>query len=172
WQYRVHHVESSMLEPFTTLTAMMLRPVSNDTLELLGEGSLWIHVFILLAFLNFLPYGKHFHVLVGLPNVFLKRLPAQPRVSTSAKLSTPNLEKEEFGAKTFKDLTWKQALDVNTCTECGRCQTHCPTYLTGKPLTHKGVNQSLKHYLWDNEGLLVRGADESGEKKDPKLLVQ
>jgi Fe-S oxidoreductase/nitrate reductase gamma subunit len=172
WQYRVHHVESSMLEPFTTLTAMMLKPVSGDTLELLGEGSLWLHVFILMAFLNFLPYGKHFHVLVGLPNVFLKKLPAQPRVSTSAKLSTPNLEKEEFGAKTFKDLTWKQALDVNTCTECGRCQTHCPTYITGKPLTHKQVNQDLKHYLWDNEGLLVRGADESGEKKDAKLLVQ
>src|SRR5262249_7562057 len=140
--FRVYSTAWSWLEPATSVMAMALKPLSFDTIEALGKVSLWIHVLIMFVFLNFLPLGKHFHVLVGLPNVFLKALPPLPRVSTSAKLSTPNLEREEFGAKTFKDLTWKQALDVNTCTECGRCQTHCPTYLTQKPLTHKEVNQS------------------------------
>jgi len=100
-----------------------------------------------------LPHGKHFHVVVGLANVLLRRLPPveRPLISSSAALSTPNLEKEEFGAKVVTQLSWKQGLDVNTCTECGRCQTHCPTAITGKPLTHKAVNQAIKHFLWDHE---------------------
>ncbi len=47
----------------------------------------------------------------------------------------------------MKDLSWKEALDVYSCTECGRCQTHCPTYVTGKPLSHKEVNRALKHHV-------------------------
>ncbi len=144
-------------EPVTSAVAMMLKPVPTEVLHVAGVVSFWIHLTIIVTFLNFLPFGKHFHVVVGLGNVYLKRLPdpKTPLVSTSAKLSTPNLEKEEYGAKAFTDLSWKQALDVNTCTECGRCQTHCPTYITGKPLTHKAVNSSLKHFLWDNEKLLT-----------------
>ena len=48
---------------------------------------------------------------------------------------------------TVKDLSWKEALDTYSCTECGRCQTHCPTYVTGKPLSHKEVNRTLRHHL-------------------------
>jgi Fe-S oxidoreductase len=148
----------SSYEPVTSAVGMLLAPVSTETLHLLGSICFWGHIGIILTFLNFLPYGKHFHVITGLPNVALKTLPANPAkpISSSAKLPTPNLEKEEFGVKSFKDLSWKQALDVNSCTECGRCQTHCPTYITGKPLTHKGVNQALKHYLWDNEKTLSK----------------
>ncbi len=158
-------------EPVTSAWGMMLSPLSTGTLHTLGVVCFWTHLLIIGTFLNFLPYGKHFHVIVGLPNVYFKKLAQKPGVSTSAKLSTPNLEKEEFGTKTFKDLTWKQALDVNTCTECGRCQTHCPTYLTGKPLTHKEVNQTLKKYLWGNERLLAQGVGEDGKPAEPALLV-
>ena len=175
WQMRLQGVEVEKLEPFTTATAMLLKPVGDDALMVLGVVSLWTHLLIIGTFLNFLPYGKHFHVIVGLLNVYMKRLspipPGDPKVSSSAKLSTPDLEKEEFGARTFKDLTWKNALDVNTCTECGRCQTHCPTYITGKPLTHKQVNQDLKHYLWDNERLLVTGIDDDGVAHEAAALV-
>jgi len=144
-------------EPVTSAVGLALSPVPTEALHVLGAIGFWLHLTIIVAFLNVLPFGKHFHVVVGLLNVFMKRLPPtdRPKISTSAKLSTPNLEKEEFGAKAFTDLTWKQGLDVNTCTECGRCQTHCPTYITGKPLTHKGVNQAIKHFLWDNEKLLA-----------------
>ncbi|MBK7863512.1 MAG: (Fe-S)-binding protein [Archangiaceae bacterium] len=169
--FREEGITFSSFEPVTSAVGLALSGVPTDTLHTLGVICFWTHLLIILTFLNFLPWGKHFHVIVGLPNVYLKKLPAKAGVSTSAKLSTPNLEKEEFGSKTFKDLTWKQALDVNTCTECGRCQTHCPTYLTGKPLTHKEVNQSLKHYLWDNEKLLSQGVDKEGKPAEPALLV-
>ena len=151
----------SRAEPVTSAVALALQGVPNEALHWMGVVSFWTHLCIVLAFLNFLPQGKHFHVIVGLPNVFLKPLPPDPAhpISSSAKLSTPNLEKEEFGMKSFKDLTWKQGLDLNSCTECGRCQTHCPTYITGKPLTHKGVNQTLKHFLWDHEKQLGAKAD-------------
>ncbi len=148
-----HLTATTPYEPVTSLVWQLTRGIPADAMHTIGAVSFWVHLTIIVTFLNFLPYGKHFHVVVGLGNVFLKRLPPVDRagISTSAKLSTPNLEKEEFGAKVITQLSWKQALDVNTCTECGRCQTHCPTYITGKPLTHKGVNQSLKHFLWDHE---------------------
>jgi Fe-S oxidoreductase len=143
-------------EPVTSVVAMVLGVLPPGAVRVLGAAAFWTHLLIILSFLNFLPLGKHFHVITGLPNVFFKRL------GPSGKLPTPNLEKEEFGAKTIRDLTWKQGLDLYSCTECGRCQTHCPTYITGKPLTHKGVNQSLKHWLWDNEALVAEGKDVAG----------
>jgi Fe-S oxidoreductase len=152
-------------EPVTSTVAWLISGFSPGVVHFLGSAGFWIHLSIILAFLNFLPYGKHFHVITGLFNTYLKRM------TPSGKLSTPNLEKEEFGAKTFKDLSWKQALDLYTCTECGRCQTHCPTYITGKPLTHKGVNQDLKHWLWDNQQLVVNGVDLEGNPKELPNLV-
>lgn len=153
---RAQGITFSNVEPVTSLVGLAVAGLPADTLHLIGVISFWTHVTIILVFLNFLPHGKHFHVIVGLANVFLKALPPvdRPGISSSAKLPTPNLEKEEFGAKVLTDLSWKHGLDVDTCTECGRCQTHCPTYLTGKPLSHKAVNQSLKHFLWDTEKVL------------------
>jgi len=150
---RAQGITVENFEPVTTLMGKALAGVPDRPLEIAGLVSFWTHLTILLVFLNLLPVGKHFHVIVGLGNVFLKKLPPvnRPGISSSAALPTPDLEKEQFGAKYFTQLTWKQGLDLDTCTECGRCQTHCPTYLTGKPLAHKAVNQSLKHWLWDHE---------------------
>ncbi|KFA94718.1 (Fe-S)-binding protein [Archangium violaceum] len=149
-------------EPVTSLVGMAMKPLGWTAAHVLGVAGFWIHLTIVLAFLNFLPVGKHFHVITGLFNVFFLRLGQGQRNTQSAKLPTPNLEKEEFGAATVKDLTWKQGLDLYSCTECGRCQTHCPTYITGKPLTHKGVNQDLKHWIWEHEMWVEEGRGPSG----------
>ncbi|HET8733131.1 MAG TPA: 4Fe-4S dicluster domain-containing protein, partial [Anaeromyxobacteraceae bacterium] len=108
-----------------------------------GVASFWLHLAIILVFGNVLPYGKHFHIITGLPNVFFARLPPL------AALRKLDLEAEDasFGTATVKDLSWKEGWDVYSCTECGRCQTHCPTYVTGKPLSHKEVNRSIRHHL-------------------------
>jgi Fe-S oxidoreductase len=149
-------------EPVTSVVGMAMKPLGWTAAHVLGAAGFWIHLTIILAFLNFLPWGKHFHVITGLPNVFFLRLGQGQRNTQSAKLPTPNLEKEEFGAATVKDLTWKQGLDLYSCTECGRCQTHCPTYITGKPLTHKGVNQDLKHWVWEHQMWVEEGRGPSG----------
>src|SRR5215468_10955426 len=132
-------------EPATSMVSWVLSAFPPGLVRLLGDTAFWTHLAIIVTFLNFLPFGKHFHVITALPNVYFQRL------TPSGKLPTPNLEKEEFGAKTVRDLSWKQGLDVYSCTECGRCQTHCPTYITGKPLTHKGVNQDLRSWIWAHQ---------------------
>ncbi len=138
-------------EPFTSLAGLAMMSLGPTAAHLVGAAGFWVHLVIILAFLNFLPRGKHFHIITGLPTVFFQR------THSTGKLPTPDLEKEEFGTATVKDLTWKQGMDLYSCTECGRCQTHCPTYITGKPLTHKGVNQDLKHWLWENEQWVEEG---------------
>src|SRR4051812_34386429 len=100
-----------------------------------------LHIAIVMAFLNFLPLGKHFHIITGLPTVFFQRLSPQGQLS---KLDLENSEK--FGVARLTDLSWKEILDTYSCTECGRCQTYCPTYDTGKPLTHKEVNRAIRHH--------------------------
>ena len=146
-------------EPVTSLVASALRPLalSQGALSVLAGFGFWTHLVIIFVFLNFLPYGKHFHIITGLPNVFFKRL------TPSGKLRTADLEKEDFGAKTVKDLHWKNILDVYSCTECGRCQTHCPTYLTGKPLAHKQVNQDIKRWTWEHQDELATGKTKDGK---------
>src|SRR3989454_1258488 len=100
-----------------------------------------LHIAIVMAFLNFLPLGKHFHIITGLPTVFFQRL------TPMGQLSKLDLEhSEKFGVARLTDLSWKEILDTYSCTECGRCQTYCPTYDTGKPLTHKEVNRAIRHH--------------------------
>jgi Fe-S oxidoreductase len=100
-----------------------------------------LHIAIVMAFLNFLPLGKHFHIITGLPTVYFQRLTPQGQLS---KLDLEHSEK--FGVAKLTDLSWKEILDTYSCTECGRCQTYCPTYDTGKPLTHKEVNRAIRHH--------------------------
>jgi Fe-S oxidoreductase len=120
----------------------------------IAGASFFLHLALVLVFLNVLPYGKHFHIITALPNVFFARLPP------AGALRKLDLEAEDasFGTATVKDLSWKEAWDVYSCTECGRCQTHCPTYLTGKPLTHKEVNRTIRHHLGDVAPALTAAA--------------
>lgn len=116
--------------------------LSDSTLNVLSHVGYWIHVATVLVFGNLLPYGKHFHVITGLGTVFLQRLPP---IGVLSKIDLEN--SEQYGAAKVTDLTWKELLDTYSCTECGRCQTHCPTYVTGKPLSHKEVNRAIRHEI-------------------------
>jgi Fe-S oxidoreductase len=140
--------------PVGSLAADMLEGCSPSTLVAIGAVCYWAHVVQILLFGNFLPYGKHFHVITGLPNVYFKRL------TPSGQLVKSDLEAEQFGVGKATDLTWKQLFDTYSCTECGRCEENCPTYVTGKPLTHKQLNQTIKHHLLDSARTLL-------EEKDP-----
>ncbi|HSM94220.1 MAG TPA: (Fe-S)-binding protein, partial [Anaeromyxobacteraceae bacterium] len=97
------------------------------------------------------------------PNVFFRRLPPEARL---AKL---DLEAEDarFGTATAKDLSWKEGWDVLSCTECGRCETRCPTVVTGKPLSHKEVNRAIRHHLLEVGPTLVEvaGAREAAARE-------
>jgi Fe-S oxidoreductase len=126
--------------------------LSAGAVRVLGLGGFWVHLAIVLAFGNLLPYGKHFHIITALLNVYLRALP--PGAAALRKLDLES-EAADYGAQSMSDLSWKEALDVYSCTECGRCQTHCPTYVTGKPLSHKEVNRAIKHHLIEEAPRLV-----------------
>jgi Fe-S oxidoreductase len=140
-----HGLPGSAWAPAGSLGAAAFQALGLDELSLLlaADAALLLHLALLLLFLVLLPRGKHLHVLTALPSVFLARLPP------TAALAPLDLEAEEprFGTATLKDLSWKEGLDALSCTECGRCQTHCPTYVTGKPLSHKEVNRALRRHL-------------------------
>ncbi len=132
--------------------------VSPETAWFVGRVCWWLHIVQILVFLNFLPLGKHFHVITGLPNVFVQRLDPQYRPQ---KMDLENAE--NFGIQKVTDLGWKMALDVYSCTECGRCQTNCPTYVTNKPLTHKGLNKTLRMHLMEQAEVITEGGAEARE---------
>ncbi len=118
--------------PVVGALAGMMAGAAPATLQAIYEWSWWLHLGDLLFFGNYLPYSKHFHIIVSIPNIFFMNL--QPM----GRLATVDLENtERFGASRVEDLTWKQMLDGYTCTECGRCRVVCPTALTGKPLDPK-----------------------------------
>ena len=127
----------------------------------------WTHAAVVLIFLNFLPVSKHFHVLTAPFNVFFQNLEIGP-------LSTLDIENaEHYGASKIHHFAWKDILDVYTCTECGRCQSVCPAYNTGKLLTPKGINEDMRHYINENMDDLVKHSrqelDELELKHDPLI---
>jgi Fe-S oxidoreductase len=113
---------------------------------------------VVFCFLVLLPAGEHFHIVTALPTLFFRRgRPANrvPGVDIDKLMEATDEADMVAGLRSARDLSWKEGLDVFTCTECGRCKDACPTHLTGKPLSMKLVNDSLKHHLLDQRGLVI-----------------
>ncbi len=121
----------------------------------------WIHLGIVLFFLNFLPFSKHFHVIIAAPNVFLSK--TEPR----GRLSPINLEDETvttFGAQKVEELPWKNLMDSYACTECGRCNEFCPTASTGKDLKPKSLMIQMRAAISERGPFLLQLKQKHGPK--------
>ncbi len=142
----------------STLNFANLQPA---TLLLIERGAWWFHIVGILAFLNYLPYSKHFHIILAFPNVWYSKLEPRTQVANMPRItgevksmmdpSVPPPEPasartvagaevpERFGAKDVFDLSWKNLMDAYSCTECGRCTSECPANLTGKLLSPRKI---------------------------------
>ncbi|MCI0408280.1 MAG: (Fe-S)-binding protein, partial [Acidobacteria bacterium] len=110
----------------------------------------WFHAAVAFAFIAYLPYSISLHMLAAPANIFLRNR------ERSGVLQPIDLERaEQFGASAIGHYTWKHLLDLEACTECGRCQQACPAWTTGKPLTPKGVILDLRDHL----RLVAEGGD-------------
>jgi Fe-S oxidoreductase len=121
----------------------------------------WVHIVVVLGFLNYLPYSKHLHVLTSIPNVYFASL--QPR----GELAKLNLEDEnavKFGAEDVTDFTWKQLLDGFTCTDCGRCTAACPANNTGKVLSPRKIIMNIRQRTAELSPILLGGTQEQHKK--------
>lgn len=117
----------------------------------LYETFWWSHAFVLLFFLNYIPWSKHQHLLGAIPNIFLS-IKDKPKAALT-KLDFENTE--QFGVGKVTDFTWKQLLDTYACTECGRCDLFCPARNTGKALHPQKVIHDMKINMYANGGDLI-----------------
>jgi Fe-S oxidoreductase len=146
--------------------------VDPHTAHISAEVCWWVHMGIVLAFLNYLPFSKHIHVLGSGPNILLRRQ-GQRGAMPKAKLfdgaaDDPNAEPlfENWGVGKVEDFTWKSLLDNYSCTECARCTTYCPAFATEKPLSPMHLIHDLKDEMRDRGGLLVKLRKAGGSLKE------
>lgn len=144
---------------FSSFLHPMLYSLSNDGLIIIERASWWGHIIGVLAFLNYLPWSKHLHILLAFPNAFYKRLTPDGKISNmpsvqrevryamNPELATDMPDSQSpstFGAKDVHDLSWKNILDAYSCTECGRCSAACPANQTGKLLSPRKIMMSTR----------------------------
>jgi heterodisulfide reductase subunit C len=154
-----------------------------STLHTLERIGWWGHIMMVFAFLNYLPYSKHFHILLAFPNTYYSNLEKKGKftnmesVTAEVKLmldptadpfaapADPNAVPQRFGAKDVTDLTWKNLLDAYTCTECGRCTSSCPANITGKKLSPRKIMMDTRDRLTEvGDNIRKHGKDYSDGK--------
>jgi Fe-S oxidoreductase/nitrate reductase gamma subunit len=184
--YCILHPDSLVgVYPVSMFLANNFMPVHSmtyDTAHTLHEINWWGHILLIFIFANVLPYSKHFHVFMSVPNVFLSRLEPlgelynMPEITKEVKLMMdPNAafaepaegeeETSRFGVKDVEDVTWKNYLDALTCTECGRCTAVCPANITGKKLSPRKIIMDVRARMKEKgPGLLKVGMDYDDQK--------
>ncbi|MBN2719397.1 MAG: (Fe-S)-binding protein [Deltaproteobacteria bacterium] len=155
-------------EPFASIVASVFAGMDPATVALIGQIGFWTHSVLVLVFLNLLPYGKHFHVITSLPNVFLSNLEPAGKLPKDENIEKVLAEEDEegdeepvFGVAQIQDFTWKELLDMYSCTECGRCTDNCPAARTNKSLSPKKFTVDLRNHLYAREKELVGGKPEN-----------
>lgn len=115
----------------------------------------WGHLVLAFIFIAYLPYGKLLHIIISPLSQFFRNLETK---STLSLIDFEDEENENYGVDKIQGFTWKQLMDTDACTRCGRCQDYCPAYLTDKPLSPKALNQDLKSYLYEEGPRLIAAA--------------
>jgi Fe-S oxidoreductase len=160
--------------PISAGAGAIISGMSGNALRNTMTGMFWLHIITQLTFLNFLPLGKHFHVITALPNVFFKKLGYPHEKTKLLDLEDEAAwEDESLGLNHIHQLNWKQGLDLYTCTECGRCKEVCPTYTTDKPLNLHDFNDTLKAELYENADNIIKRASLSAginQDGDPEQI--
>ncbi len=135
--------------------------INNETVEIVERVCWWLHIVGIFAFLNYLPYSKHLHIVLAFPNAYYARLKSmgemdnmesiqkevlyamQPELAPTGEVAAV----QKFGAKDVMDLSWKNLMDAYSCTECGRCSAACPATQTGKLLSPRKIMMDTRDRL-------------------------
>jgi heterodisulfide reductase subunit C len=140
--------------------AFAFQNLSEGTLIAIERSAWWLHILGILAFLNYLPWSKHLHILLAFPNAWYARLTNTGEMENMTSVQNevkymmqPELAPtnatppSKFGARDVMDLSWKSLLDAYSCTECGRCSTACPANTTGKLLSPRTIMMKTRDRL-------------------------
>ena len=148
-EYAAHPTGNFMV---SSLIHPILNGLSNEALHYVERTAWWLHIAGILAFLNYLPFSKHLHIILAFPNAYFSRLGPKGRMNNMPSVQNevlyamqPELAPadaappQRFGAKDIFDLSWKNLMDAYSCTECGRCSAACPATKTGKLLSPRKI---------------------------------
>jgi len=138
----------------------LLKGFSESQLSMIENTAWWLHILGIYAFMNYLPYSKHLHIILAFPNAYFASLLPKGQMHNMESIQNevlyamqPELAPtnaaapEKFGAKDVMDLSWKNLMDAYSCTECGRCSTACPANSTGKLLSPRKIMMSTRDRL-------------------------
>jgi Fe-S oxidoreductase len=127
---------------------------SEETNHALYTTFKWVHMLIVLGFSIYIPGSKHLHIVAAGPNTFLKKLKREKPIPG---INFEDENNTQYGAAKVTDLSWKDSLDLYSCTECGRCEELCPAWNTDKPLSPKNLIVDLKKNLHRNKETILAG---------------
>lgn len=145
------------------IIAPLFSGMSEGSLIGLERTAWWLHIIGVLAFLNYLPYSKHLHIVLAFPNAYYATLEPAGEINNMPAVQNevlymmepdkaptdidPNAAPQRFGAKDVMDLSWKNLMDAYSCTECGRCTEACPANITGKKLSPRKIMMDTRDRL-------------------------
>ena len=162
---------SAFLQIMEPGTPQVMRPISAQLAATLGalgvsaDASMlgvahqltwWAHAFLVLGFLNYLPYSKHLHVVASLPNTFLADTSGPAPLGVMRAMDFEGADAEQFGASDIDHLSWKSLLDGFACTECGRCTAVCPAHITGKMLSPRKIIVNVRERMEEKAPWMTR----------------
>jgi Fe-S oxidoreductase len=152
------------------LVGHWLHPLGRGANSGIETAFILAQLAVIMGFGVFVTYSKHLHIVIAPLNVLFSRRPnglgaLQPMRSGGQVLDFEEADPDNdiFGLGKIEDLTWKGLLDLGTCTECGRCQSQCPAWATGKPLSPKMLILDLRDHAFAKAPYLLAGSDEARE---------
>ena len=169
-----HFILSSYIKPW-------FNGLNENQLATIEHTAWWIHIVGIYAFMNYLPYSKHLHIILAFPNAYYASLEPKGKMHNMESVQNevlyamqPELAPsgaaapDRFGAKDIMDLSWKNLMDAYSCTECGRCSAACPANLTGKLLSPRSIMMKTRDRL-EEVGKQIQ--KEGTWKEDGKSLL-
>jgi len=154
-------IENASLIALDGDASWAIRPIAGlislsipvNTASVIHESAYWIHILLILAFMNYLPFSKHLHVLTSVPNVFLSNIGPVNKLSN---IDFEDESNEKYGVSDVEDFKWKTLLDGYTCTHCGRCTSVCPANITGKILDPREIIIQIRERTMDKMPILLK----------------
>ena len=182
-----HYIQAGSF-PISSFLAPLFDGMSMEAVYGFERGLWWFHILGILGFLNYLPYSKHFHIILAFPNTYYSKLEPKGSFTNMESVTKevqmmmdPNAdpfasqpegakddEPQRFGAKDVNDLNWVQLMNAYSCTECGRCTSECPANQTGKLLSPRKIMMDTRDRLEEYGANLDKNGKDS---EDGKFLL-